>query len=261
MTRREMLRKAGGTGLTLAAASSLSPFLLSGCSKKSDGDTVKVGIMHSLTGVMAISEKSLNEAELLAIEEINAAGGVLGKKIEPVIEDPASQFDTGFPEKAKKLLLNDKVAAVFGCWTSSSRVAVKSIFEKNNGLLFYPVQYEGNECCKNVVYTGAAPNQQIIPAIEYLHDKMGKRRFYLLGSNYIFPQTANQIIIAVLKEKYGLDPVNEEEKGQKAEYVPMDQKDFKASVDKIQKAKPDVVFSTINGDSNLPFYVEFAKAY
>jgi urea transport system substrate-binding protein len=248
-----MLKRAGQAGLTLAAGQALAPFILSGCSSgdSASGSTIKVGIMHSLSGVMAVSEKSLHDVELMAIEEINAAGGVLGKKIEPVVVDPKSEMETGFPDMAKKLLQSDKVVAVFGCWTSSSRKSVLPIFEKNNGLLFYPVQYEGNECSKNVVYTGAAPNQQILPAIEYLHDKMGRKKFYLIGSNYIFPQTANQVIIAKLKT-LGLDPVA-------VVYVPMDQKDFKTQVDDIKKKDPDCIFSTINGDSNLPFYIELAN--
>jgi urea transport system substrate-binding protein len=153
------------------------------------------------------------------------------------------------------------VACVFGCWTSASRKSVLSIFEKNNGLLLYPVQYEGNECSKNVIYTGAAPNQQILPAVDYIVEKMGKKKWYLLGSDYVFPRTANQIIIAQLKSKYKLDPVNDEEPGSKAraKYVPLTQKDFKNVVDDIKAKQPDIIFSTINGDSNLPFYIELAN--
>ena len=147
------------------------------------GGTVKVGILHSLTGTMAISEISLKDAELMAIEEINEAGGVLGKKIDAIVEDPQSKFTDVFPEKARKLLLKDNVAVVFGCWTSVSRQNVLPVFEENNGLLFYPVQYEGNESSPNVVYTGAAPNQQILPAVEWLMSKAGgeKKKFYLLA--------------------------------------------------------------------------------
>src|SRR5207302_6989659 len=171
LTRRDALKKAGKTSLVLAAGSVLSPFVLSGCAPSGtgakgggvSGDSIKVGILHSLTGTMAISETSLKDVELMAISEINEKGGVLGKQIEAVVEDPESKFTDVFPEKAKKLLLKDKVAAVFGCWTSVSRKNVLPVFEENNGLLFYPVQYEGNECSKNVVYTGAAPNQQILP--------------------------------------------------------------------------------------------------
>ena len=245
-----MLGRVGQTGLTLAAASALSPFLLSGCSKGGSG-TIDVGILHSLSGFMEISERSLHDVELMAIAEINKAGGLLGKQIKPIIEDPESKMDTGFPNKAKKLLQNDKVVAVFGCWTSSSRKSVLPTFEKNNGLLFYPVQYEGNECSKHVVYTGAAPNQQLIPAVEYMWEKMGRRKFYLLGSDYIFPQTANKVITALLKTKYNVDPVA-------VKYVPMDAKDFKTILDDIKDKQPDCILSTINGDSNLPLYREMA---
>jgi urea transport system substrate-binding protein len=252
MTRRDLLKKAGSTGLTLAAAGALSPFALSGVSRANKADTIKVGIMHSLTGFMAISEVSLKDVELMAIDEINRAGGVLGKEIEPIVEDPASDFAKGFPEKARKLLLDDKVSAVFGCWTSASRKSVLGIFEQNNGMLYYPVQYEGNECSKNVVYTGAAPNQQILPAVDYLWKEMGKRKFYLLGSDYIFPRTSNQIIRAQLKGVYDAEPVQEK-------YADLKERDFKPFVDDIIQTKPDVIFSTINGDSNIPFYNELAN--
>jgi urea transport system substrate-binding protein len=191
---------------------------------------------------------------MLAIKEINAAGGVLGKKIVPIVEDPESKFTTVFPDKAKKLLLQDKVVAVFGCWTSVSRVNVKPVFEEHNGLLFYPVQYEGNESSRNIVYTGAAPNQQIIPAIEWLLSKAGgeKKKFYLLGSNYVFPRTANFIIRKYLKEK-NIEPVAEE-------YTELGHTEYQNVVQKIKAANPDVIFSTINGDSNINFYKELANA-
>jgi urea transport system substrate-binding protein len=262
-SRRDLLKKAGQTGLTLAAAQALAPFVLSGCgspkttgggkvNKGGGGPPIKVGIMHSLSGFMAISEVSLKDAEKMAIDEINGAGGVLGRQIEPIVEDPASDFDRGFPEKARKLLLDDKVAAVFGCWTSASRKSVLPVFEENNGLLYYPVQYEGNECSKNVVYTGAAPNQQILPAVDYLWKDMGKRKFYLLGSDYIFPRTANQIINAQLANVYKAKAVQEK-------YADLKERDFKPIVDDIKKAEPDVIFSTLNGDSNIPFYNELAN--
>jgi urea transport system substrate-binding protein len=260
LSRRGFLKKTGQAGLTLAAAQALSPFILSGCGGAStgghgvSGNSVKVGILHSLTGTMAISEKSLKDVELMAMEEINAAGGVLGKKIEPIVEDPESNFTVGFPDKARKLLLKDDVAAVFGCWTSVSRKNVKPVFEENNGLLFYPVQYEGNECSKNIVYTGAAPNQQILPAVEWLLGKEGggKKKFYLLGSDYVFPRTANLIIVKYLKSK-GLDPVAEK-------YTPLGHKEYATYVQDIKEKKPDVIFSTINGDSNVNFYNELAAA-
>jgi urea transport system substrate-binding protein len=262
MTRRDLLKKAGQTGLTLAAAQALSPFILSGCSSskttgggaagKGGGGPIKVGILHSLTGTMAISEISLKDVELMAIEEINKAGGVLGRQIEAVVKDPQSKFTDVFPEKAKELLLKDKVAAVFGCWTSVSRQNVLPVFEENNGLLFYPVQYEGNECSKNVVYTGAAPNQQIIPAVEWLMSPEGgsKKKFYLLGTDYVFPRTANLIIVKYLESK-GLKAVNEK-------YTGFGFKDYQNIVQDIKKADPDVIFSTINGDSNVNFYNELA---
>jgi urea transport system substrate-binding protein len=260
ITRRDLLKKAGRTSLTLAAAGALSPFVLSGCGKDGKGGggptggSIKVGILHSLTEFMAISEVSLKDAEEMAIAEINAAGGVLGKKIEAIVEDPASDFAKGFPEKARKLLLDDKVVAVFGCWTSASRKSVLPVFEENNGILFYPVQYEGNECSKNVVYTGAAPNQQILPAVDWLAGKEGgsKKKFYLLGSDYIFPRTANQIINAQLRNVHKIEPVAEK-------YADLKERDFKPIVDDIKKVNPDVIFSTLNGDSNIPFYNELAS--
>jgi urea transport system substrate-binding protein len=215
-------------------------------------EPIKVGILHSLTGTMAISEKSLKDAELMAIEEINAKGGVMGRKVVPIVEDPESKFTTVFPDKAKKLLLSDKVAAVFGCWTSVSRKNVLPVFEENNGLLFYPVQYEGNESSKNVIYSGAAPNQQILPAVEWLMSPAGgsKKKFYLLGTDYVFPRTANLIIVKYLASK-GLKAVEEK-------YTPFGYNDYASIIQDIKAKDPDVIFSTINGDSNVNFYKELA---
>src|SRR5438094_4481651 len=231
MTRRDLLKKAGRSSLTLAAAGALSPFVLWGCrgGAGGGGSKIKVGILHSLTGTMAISETSLRDVELMAIEEINKAGGVLGKQVEAIVEDPQSKFTDVFPEKARKLLLKDNVVAVFGCWTSVSRKNVLPVFEENNGLLFYPVQYEGNEASPNVVYTGAAPNQQILPAVEWLMSTAGgsKKRFYLLGSDYIFPRTANLIIVRYLESK-GLKPVAEE-------YTPLGHLEYANVVQAIKK--------------------------
>lgn len=213
-------------------------------------DVIKVGILHSLSGTMAISETSVRDAELLAIEEINNAGGVLGKKIEPIIEDGASDNAT-FTEKAQKLILNDKVATVFGCWTSASRKAVLPVFESNNALLWYPVQYEGQESSPNIFYTGAAPNQQIVPAIEYLAENYGNKVF-LVGSDYVFPRTAN----AIIKKQagaLGLEVVGEE-------YTPMGHTDYTTVINKIQQSKPDFVFNTLNGDSNVAFFKQFKDA-
>lgn len=209
-----------------------------------EGGTVKVGLLHSLTGPMAISEVSVRDAELLAIKEINASGGVLGKQIKYVEEDGASEPAT-FATKAEKLVSQDKVATVFGCWTSSSRKAVKSVFEDYNSLLWYPVQYEGMEQSPNIVYTGAAPNQQIVPAIEYLIEN-GHKKFFLLGSDYVFPRTANMIIKAQV-EAAGLEIVGEE-------YAAMDQTDFASIISKIEAAKPDVIVNTLNGTGNVSFF-------
>ncbi|MBA3685155.1 MAG: urea ABC transporter substrate-binding protein [Planctomycetes bacterium] len=221
-------------------------------------DTVKVGILHSLSGTMAISEISCKDASVMAIDEINAKGGVLGKQIEAVIVDPESKFQTMFPEKAKELLVDKKVAAVFGCWTSSSRKAVLPIFEANNGLLFYPVQYEGEEESPNIFYTAASPNEQLIPAAEYLMSKDGgaKKKFYLLGTDYVFPRTANKVLKAFLTSK-GVPDANIAE-----EYTDFGHSDYQTIVSKIKAfgaAGDACVLSTINGDSNVPFYKEFAN--
>lgn len=213
-------------------------------------ETIKVGILHSLSGTMSISEVTVKDSTLMAIEEINAKGGVLGKKLEPIIEDGASNWDI-FNEKAKKLLLQDKVAVVFGCWTSASRKAVKSTFEDNNGLLFYPVQYEGLEQSPNIFYTGATTNQQIVPAVEYLI-KEGKKKVFLLGSDYVFPRTSNTIIKEQLKALGG-ETVGEE-------YVPLGGTEFSTILAKIREAKPDVIFNTLNGDSNVAFFKQFTDA-
>lgn len=219
-------------------------------SEAASGDTIKVGILHSLSGTMAISEVSVKDAEMMAIEEINAAGGVLGKQIEPVIEDGASDWPK-FAEKAKKLLQNDKVVTVFGCWTSASRKAVLPVFEENNGLLWYPVQYEGMEASPNIFYTGAAPNQQIVPAVEWLLNNKGKK-FFLLGSDYVFPRTANKIIKAQLSAMGG-ELIAEE-------YTPLGHTDYSTIVNKIKAADPDVVFNTLNGDSNVAFFKQLKDA-
>ena len=214
------------------------------------GDTIKIGILHSLSGTMAISEKSVRDATVLAIEEINKAGGVFKKKLEPVIEDGASDWPT-FAEKSKKLIQSDKVAVVFGCWTSASRKAVLPVFESLKDLLFYPVQYEGLEASPNIFYTGAAPNQQIVPAIEYLI-KEGKKKVFLLGSDYVFPRTANEIIKLQLAAQ-GATLAGEE-------YTPLGHTEYSTVITKILGAKPDVVFSTLNGDSNVAFFKQLKDA-
>src|SRR5450631_2949341 len=211
-------------------------------------DTIKVGILHSLSGTMAISETVLKDVTLMAIDEINAKGGVMGKKLEAVVVDPASNWPL-FAEKAKQLISQDKVAVVFGCWTSVSRKSVLPVFEELNGLLFYPVQYEGEELSKNVFYTGAAPNQQAIPAVEYLMSKEGggAKRFILLGTDYVYPRTTNKILRAFLKSK-GVAEKNIEEM-----YTPFGHSDYQTIVAKVKKfaaGGKTAVISTINGDSN-----------
>lgn len=215
-----------------------------------ESDTIKVGVLHSLSGTMAISEVSVRDATLLAIEEINAAGGVMGKQLEPIVEDGASDWPT-FAEKARKLIEQDEVAVVFGCWTSASRKAVLPVFEELNGLLFYPVQYEGLEQSPNIFYTGAEPSQQIVPGVDYLLEQ-GHESIYLLGSDYVFPRTANQIIKAQL-EAMGAEVAGEE-------YVPLGGTEFSTIISKIQSAEPDAIFNTLNGDSNVAFFKQFQDA-
>ncbi|HLU11114.1 MAG TPA: urea ABC transporter substrate-binding protein [Oceanobacillus sp.] len=213
-------------------------------------EPIRVGILHSLSGTMSISETTVRDSTLMAIEEINANGGVLGRMIEPIVEDGASDWPT-FAEKARKLLLEDGVAVVFGCWTSASRKAVLPVFEENNGLLFYPVQYEGLEQSPNIVYTGATTNQQIVPAVEWLLEQ-GYTNFYLLGSDYVFPRTSNTIIRAQL-EAAGATVAGEE-------YVPLGGTEFSTILLNIQASQPDVIFNTLNGDSNVAFFNQFADA-
>ena len=219
--------------------------------------TVKVGVLHSLSGTMAISETVLKDVALMAFEEINAKGGVMGMKIEPVVVDPASNWPL-FAEKARQLITQDKVAAVFGCWTSVSRKSVLPVFEELNGLLFYPVQYEGEELSKNVFYTGAAPNQQAIPAVEYLMSKEGggAKRWVLLGTDYVYPRTTNKILRAFLKSK-GVADKDIDEK-----YTPFGHSDYQtivADIKKFSAGGKTAVVSTINGDSNVPFYKELGN--
>ncbi|KXJ38565.1 ABC transporter substrate-binding protein [Bacillus spizizenii] len=214
------------------------------------GDSVKVGILHSLSGTMAISEVSVHDAELMAIQEINQKGGVLGKKLEPVVEDGASDWPT-YAEKMRKLLQQDKVAAVFGGWTSASRKAMLPVVEQNNGLLFYPVQYEGMETSPNIFYTGATTNQQIVPAVDWLLKNKGKK-FFLIGSDYVFPRTANKIIKAQVKADGG-EIVGEE-------YTPLGHTNYSTLVSKIKEKQPDVIFNTLNGDSNVAFFKQLKDA-
>jgi urea transport system substrate-binding protein len=219
----------------------------SGASSAS-GNTIPVGILHSLSGTMAISEVSVRDAELLAIEEINKAGGVLGKQLRPVVEDGASDWPT-FAEKAQKLISTDKVAATFGGWTSASRKAMLPVFERNRALLYYPVQYEGLEASPYIFYTGATTNQQIIPGLEFLEEKLRVKRLFLVGSDYVFPRTANKEIKAWAKAN-GMTIVGEE-------YAPLGNTEYATTINKIKNADPDAVFQTINGDSNVAFWKQF----
>ncbi len=221
-----------------------------------DDDTIKVGVLHSLSGTMAISETTLKDTMLMLVEEQNKKGGLLGKKIEAVVVDPASDWPL-FAEKARELLEKDKVDAVFGCWTSVSRKSVLPVFEELNGLLFYPVQYEGEESSKNVFYTGAAPNQQAIPAVDYLKNELGVQRWVLAGTDYVYPRTTNKILEAYLKQNGVADEdimVN---------YTPFGHSDWQSIVADIKKfgseGKKTAVVSTINGDANVPFYKELGN--
>jgi urea transport system substrate-binding protein len=241
----------------LAIAASVAAIGAASSSALAQQKTVKVGILHSLSGTMAISETVLKDTVLMAIDEINAKGGVMGAKIEPVVVDPASNWPL-FAEKARQLLTQDKVAVVFGCWTSVSRKSVLPVFEELNGLLFYPVQYEGEEISKNVFYTGAAPNQQAIPAVEYLMSKDGgaAKRWFLLGTDYVYPRTTNKILRAFLKSKGVADKDIEEV------YTPFGHSDYQTIVANIKKYSAGgktAVVSTINGDSNVPFYKELGN--
>ncbi len=237
--------------LTLAVA-----LAVAGVGSASAADTIKVGILHSLSGTMAISETTLKDTMLMLIEEQNKKGGLLGKKLEPVVVDPASNWPL-FAEKARELLTKDKVAATFGCWTSVSRKSVLPVFEELNGLLFYPVQYEAEESSKNVFYTGAAPNQQAIPAVDYLMNEVGVKRWVLAGTDYVYPRTTNKILEAYLKAKgVAADDIM-------INYTPFGHSDWQSIVSDIKKfgsaGKKTAVVSTINGDANVPFYKELGN--
>lgn len=264
---RSSSRQSISKPVLVAAAVTSVTLSLTGCGAKTDsasgsssasaakncvdtsGDSIKIGFLNSLSGTMAISEKTVNDSLNLAAEEINAAGGVMGKKLEVVTEDGASE-PTIFAEKAKKLITSDCVAAVFGGWTSSSRKAMLPVFEGNNSLLYYPVQYEGLEASKNIFYTGATTNQQIVPGLDYLKEK-GKKKLYLVGSDYVFPRTANKIINAYAKAN-GMEVVGEE-------YTPLGSTDFATIVGKVKSSGADAVFNTLNGDSNVAFFKEYTN--
>jgi urea transport system substrate-binding protein len=238
------------TSLALAATAALG---IAGAANAAD--TIKVGVLHSLSGTMAISETTLKDTMLMLIEEQNKKGGLLGKKLEAVVVDPASNWPL-FAEKARELIEKEKVDAVFGCWTSVSRKSVLPVFEELNGLLFYPVQYEGEESSKNVFYTGAAPNQQAIPAVDYLMD-LGVKRWVLAGTDYVYPRTTNKILEAYLKAK-GVAAADI-----MINYTPFGHSDWQSIVSEIKRfgsaGKKTAVVSTINGDANVPFYKELGN--
>ena len=215
--------------------------------KNEDESIVKIGLLHSTTGSMAISEQSVLNAELMAIAELNNSGGVLGHQIE-VVQENGESDPAVFAQKAQKLLEEDKVVSIFGCWTSDSRKAVKNVVEEYYNLLWYPVQYEGMEASPNIVYVGACPNQQVVPAVEYCVQNFGKR-VYLIGSDYIFPQIANKIIKAQL--------IHLEAECVGERYVPMGESQFVSIIDEIEQLKPDVIINTLNGDSNISFFTQF----
>jgi urea transport system substrate-binding protein len=240
----------------LPALAATAAALIGATGAQAAEDTIKVGVLHSLSGTMAISETTLKDTVLMLIDAQNKKGGLLGKKLEAVVVDPASDWPL-FAEKARELLQKEKVAVVFGCWTSVSRKSVLPVFEELNGLLFYPVQYEGEESSRNVFYTGAAPNQQAIPAVDYLMNEVGVKRWVLAGTDYVYPRTTNKILEAYLKSK-----------GVKSEdiminYTPFGHSDWQSIVAEIKKfgsaGKKTAVVSTINGDANVPFYKELAN--
>jgi urea transport system substrate-binding protein len=246
-----MLRRTALYGLLAAAGLALA------MPARAD-DVIKIGVLHSLSGTMAISESTLKDTVLMMVDDLNKHGGLLGKKVEAVVVDPASNWPL-FAEKARELLQKDKVAVVFGCWTSVSRKSVLPVFEELNGLLFYPVQYEGEESSNNVFYTGAAPNQQAIPAVEYLMSKDGGsvKRWVLEGTDYVYPRTTNKILEAFLKSKgVSSDDIM-------INYTPFGFSDWQTEVSKIKQfasaGKKTAVISTINGDANVPFYKELAN--
>ncbi len=248
--RRRELTKSLLLGAGLALGLSVGP------TSAADDEPIKVGVLHSLSGTMAISETTLKDTMLMLVEEQNKKGGLLGRKLEAVVVDPASDWPL-FAEKARELIEKDKVAAVFGCWTSVSRKSVLPVFEELNGLLFYPVQYEGEESSKNVFYTGAAPNQQAIPAVDYLMNDLGVERWVLAGTDYVYPRTTNKILEAYLKQK----GVAEEDI--MINYTPFGHSDWQSIVSDIKKfgsaGKKTAVVSTINGDANVPFYKELGN--
>lgn len=241
-TRRSFLKQSSALG----AAAALGPAF--NASRAHAADEIEVGVLFSLTGGLSIVEKSLADATLMAIEEINASGGVMGKMIRPIVEDGASDPKT-FNEKASKLVLQDRVPSVFGCYTSASRKAVLPVFERRNNLLFYPTYYEGFECSKNVVYTGAVPNQQLSNFIPWIVNTLGKKKFFIVGSNYIYPREMAKVS-KILMEQNGAEWVADE-------YLELGHSEWGAMVNKIKESGCDVVLSNVVGDSVIAFYREF----
>ncbi|MEM9315769.1 MAG: ABC transporter substrate-binding protein, partial [Pseudomonadota bacterium] len=243
-------RNAAAVCLTLLAS-----LLYSSASRAQDQEPIKVGVLHSLSGTMAISETTLKDTVLMLVEQQNARGGLLGRPLEAVVVDPASDWPL-FAEKARELLVREKVDVVFGCWTSVSRKSVLPVFEELDGLLFYPVQYEGEESSKNVFYTGAAPNQQAIPAVDYLMEQ-GVQRWVLAGTDYVYPRTTNKILQAYLTQK------GVAEDDVLVNYTPFGHSDWQSIVAEIKRfgssGRKTAVVSTVNGDANVPFYKELAN--
>ncbi len=250
------MKKAGMNVLKTAGKVMAISALAAGVSLANAADTIKVGVLHSLSGTMAISETTLKDTVLMMIEEQNKKGGLLGKKLEAVVVDPASNWPL-FAEKTRELLEKEDVDVIFGCWTSVSRKSVLPVVEELNGLLFYPVQYEGEESSYNVFYTGAAPNQQAIPAVDYLMDEVGAERWVLAGTDYVYPRTTNKILESYLKSK------GVAEKDIMVNYTPFGHSDWQTIVSDIKKfgsaGKKTAVVSTVNGDANVPFYKELAN--
>ena len=248
--RRSFLKGSAATLGALTIGGSAPYYFMRNIAKAAESDTIKVGILHSLSGTIAIIEQSLHNAELLAIEEINAKGGVMGKKIQPVIEDPQSLVQV-FAEKAKKLLLEDKVVAVLGCYTSASRQSVLPVFERNNGVLLYPTLYEAQECSKNCFYTGAVPNQQLDDFVPWIIKTLGRKKFYIVGSNYIYPKETNREVKALLK-LHGGEDVGEE-------YAPLGHTEFSTIINNIAGSGAEVIFSDLVGDSIVAFYKQYRQ--
>jgi urea transport system substrate-binding protein len=248
--RRKFLKSSAATLGALVIGGSAPFYFPRNIVKAQESDTIKVGILHSLSGTIAIIETSLHNAELLAIEEINAKGGINGKKLQPVVEDPQSLVQV-FAEKAKKLLLNDKVTAVLGCYTSASRQSVLPVFEEYNGLLLYPTLYEAQECSKNCFYTGAVPNQQLDDFEPWIVENLGRKKCYMIGSNYIYPKETNREWKALLA-KSGAENMGEE-------YAPLGHTEFSTVINNIANSGADYVFSTLVGDSIVAFYKQFKQ--